>query len=109
MSIINTAPRLTETITVKRPTAHSAFGDATLGTTFTTPARVERSSSDVAADSGRGDAEATQVLARVELRLGDFVFLPEDDTADVSTGRRIVNVARVVALDGTVLHWVATC
>jgi predicted nucleic acid-binding Zn ribbon protein len=108
MSAVNVTARLTETITVKRPTGHTSAGDWTYGANFTAPARVQRDTQEVQDAEGRRVSNATILITTTELLVGDMVWLAEDSTADADACRRILNVKRRVALDGTVTHYTAT-
>jgi hypothetical protein len=56
---------------------------------------------------GLDDTEGHLVFTDTELEVGDLVFFPEDDAADINTGHRVRQVVRHVALDGTTTHWTA--
>lgn len=107
MTSINVGRWLTETITVKRATSHTAYGDATLGTAFTAAARLERGSANVPDAEGRRTGEKTTVFTQTELRVQDLVWLPGANTNDVNEARQVVTVDRRQALDGTITQYVS--
>lgn len=97
---------LTETISVRRVSGFSSGGDPTRATAVTMPARVQRVVSQGAPPAqGYDDVGGEIVFTTSELLVGDLVFLPEDDPTNLNTGRRVKNVTRHVALDGTVTHY----
>lgn len=109
MSILNVGPRLTETITVKRVTAHSSGGDPTRGTTFTCAARVERAAAEASISVGRDEVGESLVITETALVVGDLVFFSEDNTNDANTGHLVSAVATQRALDGRVTHYASSC
>lgn len=109
MSIIDPSGRLTETITVKRVTSHSAFGDPVRGTTLVVPARIQRIDTDANDNDGRIKLSDAKVFTQVEIELDDLLFFPEDNTSDDNTGRVAKHVEQRRALDGTVVLYSVTC
>lgn len=105
--MIDISSKLTETITVMRPTSRSSTGDP-VRSTFTAPARVERGGSL----SSGGDLEAERrgalVFSTTELREGDLIFLSEDDTGDLDTGRSVKAANKHIDLEGNVNHYTVT-
>lgn len=100
---------LTETISVRRVSGFSSGGDPTRATAVTMPARVQRVvSRGTPPAQGYDDVGGETVFTTTELIVGDLVFLAEDDTNDLNTGRRVKAVTRHVALDGTTTHWTST-
>lgn len=107
MTSINVEKWLTETITVKRATSHTAYGDASFGAAFTAAARIERGSVNVPDAEGRRTSERTTLFTQTELRVQDLVWLPGTNTSDVNDARQVVSVDRRQALDGTITQYVS--
>ena len=107
MSLINIAARLTESITYKRPTSHTAFGDSVLGAAVVVPARIERGLLNSPDNEGRKTDDDTTIFTLVELRPSDMIWLPEADTGNANEGRLVTSVERRKALDGTTTHYVS--
>lgn len=108
MSLINVAPRLTETITVKRATGHTSSGDWTYGTAFTMKARIERETDEGTDAEGRRVNDSTKIITVDPLALGDVVWLPEADVNDPNDCRRVGITKPHRALDGTATHYTST-
>jgi hypothetical protein len=70
MTSLNVSKRLTETVTVKRPTSHSSSGDPVFGAPFTCAARVERLEGDVGDAGGRKRTDSTKLITTTELKAG---------------------------------------
>lgn len=107
MSLINVAPRLTETITLKRPTSHTSAGDSILGAASTVAARIERGLVNAPDSEGRKTDDDTTIITIVELQPWDVIWLPDGNPADPNDGRHISSVERRKALDGTTTHYVS--
>jgi hypothetical protein len=108
MTSLNVSKRLTETVTVKRPTSHSSSGDPVFGAPFTCAARVERLEGDAGDAGGRKRTDSTKLITTTELKAGDVVWLPEDNTAQVSAGRKILTVKQNRAIDGSIVSYSST-
>lgn len=101
---MNIAGRLKETVTVKRLTARTSSGDATLGTTLTIKARIERALVTKKAGLGEGLDQQTRMFCVEAILLSDFVFFPEDSTANMNTARKPTEVSPVYSLGGKLSH-----
>lgn len=95
----------TETLTVKRKTAHTAAGDVTRGTTTTMAARIERGEGTLQLADGTELRYEARVFTAAALQLQDLLFFPEDSTSGQEAGRRPMRVEPMRELDGTVSHW----
>lgn len=107
---MNIGHLLTEIVTVKRISGHSASGDPTRGASFTAKARVQRAPGDgPGVPTGRDAAGGNTVLTEVELRVGDVLWFAEDNTGDANAGHTVTAVAQRRTLDGRVTHYTASC
>lgn len=108
MSIIQSSTRFGEWIQVMRVTGRTSSGDPIRGTPETHAARVERQTVDVSSGPDGIVTRGARVFCSAEFALGDLVFLLEDSTSNLSTGRPVLQRQQRVALDGTVVHWTYT-
>jgi hypothetical protein len=100
--------RSTETISYKRQTGHSSSGDASFGSLATMTARIERTTNETGDLDGRRVTGRGKLFTTEELMLGDVVWLPEDDTADLTQSARVESVATMRNLEGVVTHYEVT-
>lgn len=98
---MNVAHLLRETITLKRRRSHSEAGDSTRKPSATMSARLERKVGVLISPSGTETTFDAVVYTVEALEPGDLVFFPEDSTTGVAAGRRVLQVKREVALDGS--------
>ncbi len=105
MSSLDIRARLTETVTVKRISGHSAAGDPMYGAAVTMKARVERARLEASDGEGRRSSDAPDLYTVEALQIGELVWFAEDDTADVNDSHRVVACVPLKALDGTLTHY----
>lgn len=96
---------MTETISYKRQTSHTAAGDPSFGSLSTMKARIERQQLEQGDGEGRRSSNAPDLYTYEQLKLGDLVWYPEDNTSDVNASKRVVICAPLRALDGTLTHY----
>lgn len=106
---MNVTARFTEAITIKRQTSQTSAGDPVRGTSLTARARIERDRAEVQLGSGRYLNNVQTLYCDTELKLGDQVFFPEDDTSNPATAKTIVHTDRGTALDGQIPFYVGYC
>lgn len=99
------ASRLTETITVQSVTGHTSAGDPTYGAQGTLAARIERNAARSADAEGQQDGSSTRLFTFGALKVGDLVWLPEDNTADQDQARVVMQVDTMRRVSGAVSHY----
>lgn len=103
MSSLNPAARMTEVITVKRPTGHTSAGDQNFGAPFTCAARIERGALESADAEGRKGTLPIRFFTVTEIKIGDLIWLPESSTSDANASQRVLTAVLHRALDGAVI------
>jgi hypothetical protein len=81
---------LTDTVTYAPVSGRTNGGQATYGSQVSLPARVEERSVKVTDVDGVERVGSHVVVTETELPLNARVWLPDDDTADNNTARRII-------------------
>lgn len=95
---------LIHTITVKSRTGVDAGLTPTYGTASSFAARVERKKKEVADAGGQTKIAEHWVVSETEIKLGDRVWLPGDDTNDDNEAHDPIQVGRASTTSGYVLY-----
>jgi hypothetical protein len=97
---MNLAHLFTQTVVYAPPTGISVAGDPTFGAQVSIKARVEFGTKLVYGGDGTELQSEAQFSSEVEVPMGSRVWLPGDDTDDVTAARRIIAKKKCATFGG---------
>jgi len=92
------------TVTLASQAGVSNAGDPTYGAQAAIKARVEHKMQKFITPEGNNVQAAHRLISESEVKMGDRVWLPGDDTADVTESRRPIWVGQAETTGGYILY-----